>query len=129
MEQSGYLIDTNAVIDYLANKIPQNGMSFMNDVINSVPNISIITKIELLGFNTTAEHSLLLTNFTDDASIFDLTPEVVDLCISIRRNHKTKLPDSIIAATALVHGMKLITRNLSDFKDIEGLETLNPYNL
>jgi len=41
-----YLIDSNAVIDYLSGKIPEKGMLFMNQVINDIPNISVITKIE-----------------------------------------------------------------------------------
>lgn len=129
MGEIRYLTDTNAVIDYLARKMPESGMDFMNGVVNSIPNISIITKIEVLGFNTTAEHTLLLTNFMDDAAILDLTAEVADLTISIRRAQKIKLPDAILAATALANGMKLITRNTSDFKNIAGLEILNPYNL
>jgi predicted nucleic acid-binding protein len=129
MGEIRYLTDTNAVIDYLARKMPANGMDFMNKVVNSIPNISIITKIEVLGFNTTPEHTLLLTDFMDDASILDLTTEVADLTISIRRAHKIKLPDAILAATAVANGMKLVTRNTSDFKNIAGLEILNPYNL
>jgi len=45
-----YLIDSNAVIDYLSGKIPEKGMLFMNQVINDIPNISVITKIEVLGY-------------------------------------------------------------------------------
>jgi len=41
-----YLIDSNAVIDYLSGKIPEKGMPFMNQVINDIPNISVISKIE-----------------------------------------------------------------------------------
>jgi predicted nucleic acid-binding protein len=129
MGEIRYLTDTNTVIDYLARRIPAKGMDFMNNVVNGIPNISIITKIEVLGFNTTSEHSLLLTSFMNDASVLDLTSEVADLTIQVRRAHKTKLPDAIIAATAIAHGMKLITRNISDFKNIERLEILNPYDL
>lgn len=39
MEQQNYLIDTNAVIDYLGNKISDKGMQFMDAVIDAVPNI------------------------------------------------------------------------------------------
>lgn len=45
MGQQQYLIDTNVVIDYLGNKLPANGMHFMNGVIDAIPNISVITKI------------------------------------------------------------------------------------
>lgn len=57
MEQPQYLIDTNAVIDYLGNKLPVSGMDFMNTVIDAVPNVSVVTKIEVLGFNAPEPHS------------------------------------------------------------------------
>jgi hypothetical protein len=51
MEQEQFIIDTNSVIDYLGNKLPKTGMNFMNGVIDEVPLISVITKIEVLGFS------------------------------------------------------------------------------
>lgn len=36
--------------------------------------------------------------------------------------------DSLLAATALVHNMKLVTRNVTDFKMIAGLEIINPWD-
>ncbi len=41
-----YLIDSNVVIDYLSGKLIPNGMTFMNGVVNAVPKVSVITKIE-----------------------------------------------------------------------------------
>jgi toxin FitB len=38
-----------------------------------------------------------------------------------------KLPDAIIAATALVHGCELVTRNVSDFAKIPGLSVFDPF--
>ena len=35
--------------------------------------------------------------------------------------------DAMIAATALVHGMTVVTRNTDDFV-LTGVETLNPWN-
>lgn len=127
MEQSQYLIDTNAVIDYLGKRMPNKGMNFMNTVINEIPNLSIIAKIELLGFNTVDEHYNLLLSFMNDASVFSLTDNIVDANIDLRRKYKTKLPDAIIAATAMVNNMILITRNTDDFNGIEGLKLINPY--
>jgi predicted nucleic acid-binding protein len=129
MEQQRYLIDTNAIIDYLGNKITANGMQFMNTVINAVPNISVITKIEVLGFNTTIEEYQLLTDFMDDANVIELSKEVADICIDLRKKYKIKLPDAIIAATALAANSTLITRNSSDFKNIIGLSVINPHTL
>jgi len=129
MEQPQYLIDTNAVIDYLGKKLPDNGSDFMNGIVDAIPNVSVVTKIEVLGFKASAEHYKLLFNFMNDAKVLDLTSNVVDLTISIRKEHKTKLPDAIIAATALVYDLILISRNVSDFKDIEGLKVIDPHRL
>ncbi|WP_373521377.1 type II toxin-antitoxin system VapC family toxin [Aquiflexum sp.] len=129
MEQPKHLIDTNAVIDYLGNKLPVSGMNFMHGVIDAIPNISVITKIELLGFNTSDEHYETLSNFINDATVLDLTDSVVVATIAIRKKYKTKLPDAIIAATALVYDLVLISRNISDFKNIDRLQIIDPYSL
>ena len=129
MEQPQYLIDTNAVIDYLGNKIPELGMDFMNIIIDSIPNISIITKIEVLGFNAPDKHYQTLINFINDATVFDLTNAVVEESIEIRKKYNTKLPDAIIAATAIVYNLVLVSRNISDFKNITNLKVIDPHNL
>ena len=36
--------------------------------------------------------------------------------------------DALIAATALHHGLRLVTRNVADFRDIAGLEIINPWD-
>lgn len=129
MEQPKYLIDSNAVIDYLGKKLPPTGMDFMNLIIDSVPNISVVTKIEVLGFNAPEEHYQLLVNFMDDSTILEITDKIADASITLRRNLKTKLPDALIAATALSHDLILITRNTSDFEKIPGLKIIDPHSL
>ena len=101
----------------------------MNGIIDAMPNVSVITKIELLGFNTSSENYQLLVNFMHDATVFDLTGNIVDSSIDIRKKQKTKLPDAIIAATALVFDLVLISRNTSDFKNIQGLQVSDPNSL
>ena len=66
MERSKYLIDSNAVIDYLSKKLPKSGMDFIGSVIDEGSNDSLITKIELLGYNAPEEHYKTLVNFIDD---------------------------------------------------------------
>ena len=46
---------------------------------------------------------------------------------AIRLQYKIKLPDAIIAATALEYALKLVTRNVADFNSIEGLNVVNPF--
>jgi predicted nucleic acid-binding protein len=122
-------MDTNAVIDYLGNKIPAAGMGFMNEVMNTEPQVSVITKIEVLGFNAPEEHYRLLAHFMNDVTILNLTGEIVETCINIRKMCRIKLPDAIIAATSLTYNLVMITRNIADFKNIHGLHLVNPHSL
>ncbi len=128
MEQ-GYLIDSNAVIDYLSGIIPEKGMGFMHVIIDQGPVISVITKIEVLGYQTTSAADKLLKNFVNDSLVLDLRDEVVNKTISIRKQSKIKTPDAIIAATAIVNKLTVITRNTRDFIPIKGLKVLNPYDI
>ncbi|MFI5140675.1 MAG: type II toxin-antitoxin system VapC family toxin [Sphingobacteriales bacterium] len=125
----GYLIDTNVVIGYLDNKLPAHGMMLMHAIVDDTPNISVITKIEVLRFNTSLDAYKILEDFIKESSVFDLNDLVVESTISICKSHRIKLPDAIIAATALVYNLILITRNISDFKNINGLELVNPWDI
>lgn len=129
MEQSEYLIDSNVIIDYLSNKLPLSGMDFMHEIVDNVPNISVITKIEVLGFSAPREYQQLLFNFMNDASIYNLTDPIVEATIEIRKKHKTKLPDAIIAATAVKYNHILLTRNITDFKNIGDLQVVDLHSL
>jgi predicted nucleic acid-binding protein len=51
------------------------------------------------------------------------------ITINICRQSKIKLPDAIIAAIALVHNLTLLTRNVSDFKNISKLIYMNPWEI
>ena len=121
------MIDTNAVVDYIGNKLPSDGMAFMDKVIDDTPLVSVITKIEVLGFTTLEKHYRLLTDFMDDAIVFHLSNEIVDVCIGLRKKYKIKLPDAIIAATALSQNLVLISRNNKDFKKINEIEAIDPW--
>jgi predicted nucleic acid-binding protein len=101
----------------------------MNDIINEIPAISVITKIKVLGFKTTSEASQLLKSFIQDSLVIGLSEEIVDKTIEIRKIYKTKIPDAIIAATSLATDSVILTRNLKDFQIIKGVECINPHTL
>ncbi len=122
-----YLIDTNVIIDYLGNKMPASGIAIMRKVFEVKPKISIITKIEVLGFTETAKHYQLLENFMNDVNVIGLSDTIANRTIYLRKLHKIKLPDAIIAATAIELESTLITRNTTDFKNISGIKIINPH--
>lgn len=124
-----YQIDSNIIIDYLDNKIPSKGMEIVSQIVDANPNISVITKIEVLRFNTTETAYKILGSFIAICNSLIINDGVVDKTIEICKQHKIKLPDAIIAATALINDLTLVTRNTDDFKRITGLTVINPYDL
>ena len=128
MEQ-GYLIDSNAAIDFLAGKYDLPGQSFMNKVVNNTPVLSIISKIEILGFSCPENVSIILESFISESVIIPLTDNIVAKTIEIRKKLKVKLPDAIIAATCLVSDLILITHNINDFKSIPDIVVFDPHTI
>lgn len=124
-----YLWDTNTAIYYLQKQFPPEAEKFIDETLkNSEPTISVITEIELLCWKTPTNRDLeILHNFIDDALVFELEKEIRFKTADIRKAHKIKLPDAIIAATAITHDLTLLTRNISDFKNIDGLNLINPF--
>jgi len=127
MEQ--FLIDTNAISDYFSAALPAKGVQFMDYVIDEIPNISVVSQIELLCWKTDVIKEQQIKDFIADSVILNITPNVIAHCVNIRKNKKVKTPDAIIAATAMAHGYTLITNNEKDFVNITGLKILNPYKI
>ena len=69
-----YLIDTNVVSDYLSASFPIAGMELMDKAIDAIPNISIITQIELLCWNTDDIATQNVKDFIADSIVLDITP-------------------------------------------------------
>jgi hypothetical protein len=59
---------------------------------------------------------------------YPLDDEVVERAIALRQEKKMGLADALIAATALEYDLPLVTRNRDDFKHIEGLQIINPFD-
>ena len=125
-----YLLDSNTVIDYIACLHPSNAVNWLNQLIDEEINVSVITKIEVLSFDPDKDDNYpILVAFFDASNIFELTDVIVSKTIQIRQKQKIKLPDAIIAATALTNGLVLVSRNTKDFKNISDLEVVNPYEI
>lgn len=123
-----YLLDTNAVIDFLNGKLPHNGKLLLMKI---EPKISVITKIELFASSTISEQEKkILSTFTSNTLVYDTINEaIVSKTTLIRQLYKIKLPDAIISATAIVNNLTLVTRNNKDFERITELKIINPHQL
>ena len=123
-----YLIDTNILIYFVNRLIPASEHTKVKEILKASFNISIMTKIELLGWHKLEQLNIeSLNKLLSKASIFKLIDEIEGQTILLKLRYNLKTPDAIIAATALVNNFTLITRDQKDFKRIEGIKIYNPF--
>ena len=71
--ENTYLIDTNVILDYMANRLPAKSADKLDKIIDSDFYISIINKIELLGFrDISAVHEKSIQRLISLSRIFHL---------------------------------------------------------
>lgn len=91
------------------------------------PVVSAISCIEVLGFHRLLDFERsLLEQFFKATTVIPISDRVVQKAIELRQRRRMSLGDSIIAATALVHGYTLVTHNTDDFKWLTELSVLDP---
>jgi predicted nucleic acid-binding protein len=120
---NSYLIDTNIIIYHL------NGDPVATEWLLSRQDklaISIITKIEVLSYPFEKEEEKLVLKFLHQFELINISDNIIDATIHLRRQRKIKTPDAIIAATALVHDLCVCTRNIKDFKNLE-VKHIDPF--
>ena len=125
-----YLWDTNTVIYYLQEQFSPSAEKFIDELLSdSQPAISAITEIELLCWKTSSDQDLeLIRRFINDSFVIELERPIKLKTADIRKQHKIKLPDAIIAASASIYDFTLLTRNTKDFYGISGLIVINPWD-
>ena len=90
--------------------------------------VASVTRIETLGFHRLDEtERAWLDAAIGRMKVLPLDEAVEKRAIALRQERKMGLADAIIAATALVHGLRLVTRNVDDFKHVAGLELIDPF--
>lgn len=105
-----YLLDTNIVIGLLQRDL------IILDIVNDRQiqigecAYSAITRMELLSFpSITPTEKEAIVFLLSRMTYLTITPAIENETINFRYTHKTKLPDSIIAATTKYHELELIT--------------------
>jgi predicted nucleic acid-binding protein len=127
---SGYLLDTDWIVDVL------NGQATaVETLLQLAPQglaVSLISYGELYEgayFSRDPQAALAaLQTFLAGKEVLPLTPVIMEQFAVVRGRLSRKLRqqigdmDLLIAATALHHGLSLLTRNVRDFQHIEDLE-------
>ena len=92
--------------------------------------VSAISYVEVLGFTrlNNAERRWF-KDFFENAEWLTISRPVLDEAVRLRQQRAMKLGDALIAATALVHNIELVTHNLSDFSWISELRVVDPLAL
>ena len=117
------LLDSNIVIYAL---LPEHG-SLRSMIAEHSPSVSAVSYVEVLGYHgLTAGERATFERFFAAARVLPVGSDVVLRATRLRQTRKMTLGDALIAATALEFGLRLVTRNVRDYRWIEGLELLDP---
>jgi predicted nucleic acid-binding protein len=119
------LVDSNILI-YAA----QPGYAQLRRFIaDHAPAVSAVSYVEVLGYHQLDDEARqYLAEFFRLAQVVPLSQAVLDQAVALRQQRKMSLGDALVAGTALVHGLPLVTRNVGDFQWIQGLSLLNPFD-
>ena len=122
-----YLLDSNALI--YAARPDALSAAFRPWVKHPEAAVSAVSRVEVLGFTrlTAADARAFAAMFLVLPQL-PITDPILNLAVSIRQQMRLKTPDAIVAATALFHGLELITAD-SDFARVTGLVVVNPLSV
>ena len=112
MNGKRYLLDTNAVIQLLAGNSSLIKMVEDSDFLA----ISVISKLEFLSYpDLTEDEKNAFSELLEGLTVFDLMASdsaLMQEAVAMRIDGGLKLPDAVIAATALVNGCEVITNDV-----------------
>lgn len=111
------LVDTDVLIDHL------RGYAELA-ISSGTGRVSVVTRAELFAGPEAqlGEVARLLSAMVE----LELSAEVAERAGKIRRTTGILLPDALIAATGLSHGLPVMTRNRRDFERVDGLRLIDP---
>jgi len=138
-----YLLDTNVISELRkagSGKADKNVLAWADNVSASKLYLSVITILELetgillIERQDKAQGALLRTwlnthvlpAFSERIIVIDTA--IVQACAKLHVPDPRSDRDAMIAATAMVHGMVVVTRNIADFEPT-GVKTINPWQV
>lgn len=121
------LLDSNIIIDAAAGEPP--AVKILQQACEAEwAGISAVTRLEVFGYpDLQQKEEEVLTSILSVLDEVSVDSDVITRAIQLRRTGRIKVPDAIIAATALEKKAWIATRNEQDFHDIEDLKVLNPW--
>lgn len=123
MNGNKLFLDTNIILYLL------NGDKTLAELLNNKQlYISVITELELLAYKgITASEEKIIYDFVAQCKTININNAIQQETIRLRKIYNTKLPDSIIIATALYLDLPLITSDV-EFKKVDELMMIHYEN-
>ena len=123
MENVKILWDTDVIIEYL------KGNEAIKDILNNLENadiaLSAITLMELYYGALNKRELNKIKRALSEFNILPLNEEITEIAINLiekySKSHGLKIPDALIASTAIYYDLSLWTYNIKDFRFIENL--------
>ena len=119
MSGNRIVCDTNVLIHLLGKN---------SDVVNFLRgkelSLSVVTELELYAKpNLTEREEDIIDILVENCFVIELSQSIKQIVKKIRKVHKIKLPDAIIASTAIYLDIPLVTYD-SDFENIDELKLI-----
>lgn len=113
------VVDTDVCIDHLTGRGRLSGR-------RSRLGYSVITRAELRAGAGNERDLAALRRLLGAMTEYPVDRRIADTAGRVRLEAGVRLPDALIAATALVHGLIVYTRNVKDFRRVSGLRVRSP---
>lgn len=111
------LVDSDVLVDHLRGH--QRFTAAGDDL-----NVSVVTRAELFAGRGTEGRRV--RRLLDSMTGLPVDAAVAERAGRLRRTTGIRLPDALIAATAIEHRLTLVTRNTRDFEGVKGLKVKPP---
>jgi predicted nucleic acid-binding protein len=119
MSGNNLIIDTNIVLYLLGGD--STLVSLLDD---KKLYLSFISELELLSYKGISQDELsVIKRFVKECIVVDITPDIKELCIDLRKRNQLKLPDAIIAATASFLNIPFVSAD-KIFTKVKGIDII-----
>lgn len=119
------LLDSNTIIYFASPGFADQRMEYSKYDLAA----SAVSRIEVLGYHSLdGDQEKDFEDYFASIVVLEISSEVVERAIWLRQQRKIGLGDAIVAATALINNIPLVTRNTKDFKWIDSLDLIDPFD-
>lgn len=123
------LVDSDILIDVMR-KVPVAALVLQDAKTHAPLAVSVITRLELVSGSLNRENLLQVESILSRFEVLHISEEISAVADSLLTryylSHGLLIPDALIAATAIVYDVPLLSKNQKDYRFISDLKLL-PY--